>query len=226
MRDGVHVSRVKSTQPKSLQGLAFANVAILFFGLAGVLGKLSVLPAPLIVFGRTFFAGFVLLAVCWFWHIPLRAKRSRALQVEKDALCLWAFSAGVPFGLRTAMRNAPTYIRGIVAYYGPVDLRPMSSIRPGMDTLLQELSPICYLEEDVPNGAPIFIMRAGLNQPDINVSVDNLIAKAFIQNVSVTAVNHPTGHHGFDILDDDERSREIIKPTLDFVRTRLNAHHA
>jgi drug/metabolite transporter (DMT)-like permease len=66
-----------STQPNPLRGLAFANVAVLFFGLAGVLGKLSVLPAPLIVFGRAFFAGLVLLAVCWFWHLPLRAKRAR-----------------------------------------------------------------------------------------------------------------------------------------------------
>jgi drug/metabolite transporter (DMT)-like permease len=64
-------------QPKPLRGLVFANIAVLLFGLAGVLGKLSDLPAPLIVFGRSFFAGLVLLAVCWFWHIPLRPKRSR-----------------------------------------------------------------------------------------------------------------------------------------------------
>ncbi len=64
-------------QPKQLRGLVAANVAVLLFGLAGVLGKLSLLPAPLIVFGRSFFAGLVLLAVCWFWHIPLRPKRSR-----------------------------------------------------------------------------------------------------------------------------------------------------
>src|SRR5216683_913790 len=64
-------------QPKPLRGLVFANIAVLLLGLAGVLGKLSGLPAPLIVFGRAFFAGLVLLAVCWFRHIPLRPKRSR-----------------------------------------------------------------------------------------------------------------------------------------------------
>ena len=64
-------------RPKPLRGLAFANIAVLLFGLAGVLGKLSGLPAPLIVFGRAFFAGLVLLTVCRFWHIPLRPKRSR-----------------------------------------------------------------------------------------------------------------------------------------------------
>ncbi len=64
-------------QPKQLRGLISANVAVLLFGLAGVLGKLSLLPAPLIVFGRSFFAGLVLLAVCWFRHISLRPKQSR-----------------------------------------------------------------------------------------------------------------------------------------------------
>jgi drug/metabolite transporter (DMT)-like permease len=64
-------------QPKQLRGLVTANVAVLLFGLAGVLGKLSLLPAPIIVFGRSFFAGLVLLAVCWFRHISLRPKQSR-----------------------------------------------------------------------------------------------------------------------------------------------------
>ncbi|TMD45023.1 MAG: DMT family transporter, partial [Chloroflexi bacterium] len=62
-------------QPRPLRGLVFANVAVLFFGLAGVLGKLSLLPAPLIVFGRVFFAGLLLLAICLFQHIPLLPKR-------------------------------------------------------------------------------------------------------------------------------------------------------
>ena len=64
-------------QPKQLRGLISANVAVLLFGLAGVLGKLSLLPAPIIVFGRSFFAGLVLLVVCWFRHISLRPKQSR-----------------------------------------------------------------------------------------------------------------------------------------------------
>ncbi len=62
-------------QEKPWRGLLFANVAVLFFGLAGVLGKLSVLPAPLIVFGRVFFASIVLLPLCLLQRIPLRPKR-------------------------------------------------------------------------------------------------------------------------------------------------------
>jgi drug/metabolite transporter (DMT)-like permease len=64
-------------QPKQLRGLVSANIAVLLFGLAGVLGKLSLLPAPLIVFGRSFFAAIVLLAICWLRNVSLRPKRSR-----------------------------------------------------------------------------------------------------------------------------------------------------
>jgi drug/metabolite transporter (DMT)-like permease len=62
---------------RSWQGLLSANIAVLFFGLAGVLGKLSTLPSPLIVFGRVFFAGLVLLPLCLLQHLPIQPKRSR-----------------------------------------------------------------------------------------------------------------------------------------------------
>jgi hypothetical protein len=29
-------------------------------------------------------------------------------------------------------------------------------------------------------------------------------------------LDHPTGQHGFDTRDDDERSRQIIRETLEF----------
>lgn len=32
---------------------------------------------------------------------------------------------------------------------------------------------------------------------------------------------HPQGRHGFDVLDDDARSREIIARTIEFLRARL-----
>lgn len=122
-----------------LRGLLFANVAVLFFGLAGVLGKLSVLPAPLIVLGRVLFAGLALLAVCWFQHIPWRPKRHRdgflllgqgallalhwtaffqAINVSNVAIGLLSFSS---FPLFTAalepllLRQRPSWIQVVAA---------------------------------------------------------------------------------------------------------------
>lgn len=59
------------------RGLLLANVAVLFFGLAGVLGKLSSLPSPLIVLGRVVFGGLALLIVALVQRVPLHTKRWR-----------------------------------------------------------------------------------------------------------------------------------------------------
>ncbi len=69
-------------QISHVRGSIEANIAVLFFGLAGVLGKLSVLPAPLIVLGRVVFAGIVLLVACLLQRVSLRPKQRR------DALLL------------------------------------------------------------------------------------------------------------------------------------------
>ncbi|MBE3561866.1 MAG: DMT family transporter [Ktedonobacteraceae bacterium] len=67
---------------KQSRGFLFANIAVLFFGLAGVLGRLSALPAPLITLGRVVFAGLVLLLAAAMQRVTLRPRRRR------DALLL------------------------------------------------------------------------------------------------------------------------------------------
>jgi drug/metabolite transporter (DMT)-like permease len=66
-----------SAPARHLRGIALANVAVVFFGLAGVLGKLSGLPAPVIVLGRVLFAGVVLLALAGVQRRPLRPRGRR-----------------------------------------------------------------------------------------------------------------------------------------------------
>lgn len=62
---------------RTRRGLANANIATLFFGLAGVLGKLSGLPAPLITLGRVIFAGVALGAWAGATGISLRPRARR-----------------------------------------------------------------------------------------------------------------------------------------------------
>jgi drug/metabolite transporter (DMT)-like permease len=53
----------KTASPRVGRGVLYANLAVVLFGLASVLGKLSGLPSPLIVLGRVIFAGLTLGAV-------------------------------------------------------------------------------------------------------------------------------------------------------------------
>jgi acetyl esterase/lipase len=69
---------------------------------------------------------------------------------------------------------------------------------------------------------PIFIGRAGRDQvATINDSIDRFLKEALAKNVSVTLANHPTGVHGFDNQDNDERSKEVIRMAIEFLKTHL-----
>ena len=78
--------------------------------------------------------------------------------------------------------------------------------------------------EDLPREMPLFIARAGQDQmPGLNDALDRFMIKALTCNLPVTFVNHPRGPHAFDLLDDSEGSREIIKRILAFLRFHLLA---
>ena len=63
--------------------------------------------------------------------------------------------------------------------------------------------------------------RAGLDHPSLNATIDRFIAAALARDAPLEAMNHPEGRHGFDILDDDLRTRENAARTIEFLRTHL-----
>ena len=64
---------------------------------------------------------------------------------------------------------------------------------------------------------PTLFVRAGLDRPPVNRAMTELITLAQTQNVPVSVVNYPGGHHAFEMLDDEAATREVIDTTLDFV---------
>ncbi len=65
---------------------------------------------------------------------------------------------------------------------------------------------------------PILMVRAGLDRPPVNRAITELVNLASNQNAPVTLVNYPGGHHGFEIVDDEDATREVIDGTIDFVK--------
>jgi acetyl esterase/lipase len=144
--------------------------------------------------------------------------------IDKNRICLWAFSGGGPF-LSQAMRETPAYVLCIVSYYALLDLQPLrKTIPPSVtDEVLARFSPLHYMGVNGAKIAPILIARAGLDSPVLNGGVDRFVQEALSKNASLDLCTHPTGHHGFDILDDNDRSREIIKRTIEFIRTHCES---
>jgi len=68
---------------------------------------------------------------------------------------------------------------------------------------------------------PLFVARAGQDNPGLNATIDRFVQEAVARNAPLELMTHPTGRHGFDVLDDDDRSREIIARTLDFLKHHL-----
>ncbi|HKY04017.1 MAG TPA: alpha/beta hydrolase [Blastocatellia bacterium] len=145
-----------------------------------------------------------------------------SLNIDKDRICLAAYSGGGPL-LSIAMRDKPEYVRCIAAFYAFLDIR-QSELHRTHETPEKVLtfSPITHLASDGAKIAPIFIARAGLDEiPAMNDSIDRFIREALSSNAAITIANHPRGVHGFDTQTDDDRSREIIRSALAFMKTHL-----
>src|SRR6185503_788433 len=144
---------------------------------------------------------------------------AESLGVDKDRIILWALSAGGIF-LSQPIQQSPPYIRSIVAYYSELDLQNQRKAAPASvtDETLREFSPLHHLGNKEKNVPPIFIARAGLDDKELNDGIDRFVQLALSMNLTVEVVNHATGHHGFDIEDNNDRSREIIKRTIEFIK--------
>jgi acetyl esterase/lipase len=143
------------------------------------------------------------------------------LGINKDRICLWTLSGGSLL-LGPFLNDAPSFIRCLVFYYSVLDLESLRKERPAItDEVTREFSPIYRLEAEGRRLAPLFIARAGRDEPGLNVAVDSFIQKALAKKATLDFSNHAEGQHGFDVLDDNERTREIIKRTLEFVRAHV-----
>ncbi|MBV9789398.1 MAG: alpha/beta hydrolase [Chloroflexi bacterium] len=144
-----------------------------------------------------------------------------SLGIDPERLCVWAFSAGVPYGVQVALRQAD--IRCIVAYYGPLDLQILHGHLPPVVTAeaLRVASPLARIEE-MTSIPPLLVARAGKDQEWINIAIDRFVQQAQERNLPIELLTHDEGPHAFEIFDDSERSREIVRQTLDFIKQQLS----
>lgn len=145
--------------------------------------------------------------------------------LDPDRLALWAFSGGGTF-LAPPLRERPPYLRALIAYYTLLDL---ASLRgkfeqfPVTEDAARDFSPATSFPEGAPyDGPPILVARGGRDSPFINNTLDLFVQRALAANAPLDLLNHPAGQHGFDVLDDDDRSREIIARTIGFLKQHLS----
>jgi acetyl esterase/lipase len=144
------------------------------------------------------------------------------LGVDADRIGVWAFSGGGPL-LAWCLRDRPPFVRCLLAFYAILDLRHLFPPDAGSElvTRSRAFSPAAHLGEGGA-GLPVFVVRAGRDNAAINTSIDVFVREALTANVSLDFANHSAGQHGFDVLDDDERSRQIIGQAITFAKAHLS----
>lgn len=145
---------------------------------------------------------------------------AESLGVDKDRISLWAFSAGSLF-LSQSLREPPPYIRSLISYYAVLDLQDLRIKIPAdvANESLDSFSPLHNLSTSKNKLPPMFVARAGLDT-ELNGGVDRFVQAALTKNATIDMSNHPAGQHGFDVLDNNDRTREIIKRTFEFLKTQ------
>ena len=69
---------------------------------------------------------------------------------------------------------------------------------------------------------PLFLARAGADHcPGLNDAMDRFVAEGLKRGLPLTLVNHPTGPHAFDLMDDSDTSRQVVAQAIEFLRFRI-----
>ena len=122
------------------------------------------------------------------------SERANQYGIDRERLAVFAASAPVSIALPAVEDPAQTAIKAAVMYYGSATVT----------TFRRDL--------------PVLFVRAGLDHPELNAPIERLASLAVAQNAPVTLLNHHTGRHNFEMLDDDIATRQVIEQTLDFVK--------
>jgi dienelactone hydrolase len=150
-------------------------------------------------------------------------RSAAALGIDGDRLGLWATSGNVPLALSVLMREDRERLKCAVLCYGyTLDL-------DGSTRVAEAASKWGFVNPcagksvaDLPPRVPLFVVRAGRDEiPHLNETLDRFVAHALTHNLPVTLINHPSAPHAFDLSDDSETSREIVRRILEFTQTHL-----
>jgi hypothetical protein len=141
-------------------------------------------------------------------------------------LAFWGFSAGGLL-LSPLLSQAAAYSRAVLCFYCVSDID--DNTWSGVEGVTNEsrartravASSVEQIHRDGHPFPPMFIGRAGWDNASLNRGIDKLVVEALGKNAMIEVMNHPTGRHGFDIIDSNERSREIIQGTLEFLKVHL-----
>jgi hypothetical protein len=150
-------------------------------------------------------------------------QHAASLDVDENRIAVWSCSGNVPNALSVMMQPVQDFLKCAVLCYGlMLDLDGSTAVADAASQVGFANTSAGKSVDDLPRGLPLFIARAGRDEfPGLNDTIDRFLAAALRRNLPVTFVNHAEGPHAFDMFDDSEMSREIVRRILSFLRFHL-----
>ncbi len=137
-----------------------------------------------------------------------------------DGIGLWACSGNAPTALSLII-NDPGRLKCAALFYGyMLDSGDFTGVSDAARQWGFANPNQGKTTADLPRNLPLFIARAGQDEtPGLNDSIDRFLASAL--DLPLTFENLPQAPHAFDLWDDSDHSREIIRRSIEFMRFNL-----
>jgi hypothetical protein len=148
-------------------------------------------------------------------------EHATALGIDGDRIGILACSANVVVALSALLAGSPVRCAALVNGL-TMDLDGGTGVAAAYTMFGFVNACAGKSVDDLATGIPLFLVRSGRDQvPGLNEALDRFIAATMRRNLPVAFVNHPTAPHAFDVDDDSEASRRIIRQVLSFLCVHL-----
>jgi hypothetical protein len=150
-------------------------------------------------------------------------EHARSLRIDSTRVGILAASGNAPTALATVTEHASrTPACAVFAYGCLLDLDGATDVADAARQFGFANPLAGRTLADLRREIPLFITRAGRDQfPAMNASIDRFVSQGLIENLPITLINHSEGPHAFDLFDDSQTSRDIVRQTLRFLRQHL-----
>jgi acetyl esterase/lipase len=150
-------------------------------------------------------------------------ENAASLDIDETRIAVWSCSGNVPNALAVLMQPGQDFLKCAVLCYGlMLDLDESTTVAGAAAQFRFANTSAGKSVDDLPRALPLFVARAGRDEfPGLNDTMDRFLAAALRCNLPVTFVNHAEGPHAFDMFDNSDTSREIVKRILSFLQFHL-----
>jgi hypothetical protein len=149
-------------------------------------------------------------------------ENASSLGIDVNRIGVWGTSGHVPMALSGIFKEPSLFRCAALCYGFMLEAEGTNHVKEAAAKLFFTNLNEGKTVSDFPENLPLYIVRAGQDRiPTINVTIDAFVSKALQRNLPLTLCNASTSPHAFDLFDDRDISRDLIRGILSFLVSSL-----